>query len=168
MMTTQYTTMPSPLGTLQLTAEDGHLTGVHFPGQKHDRPAQPGWLRDDDEPVLVQARAQLAAYFDGTRNDFDLPLAPAGTDFQQAVWRALLEVPFGATSTYGAIAQTIRRPSAVRAVGAAVGANPIGIIVPCHRIIGRDGSLTGYAGGLDRKVKLLALESRSAQLELTS
>jgi len=167
-MTTKYTTLPSPLGTLQLTAQNGRLTGVHFPGQKHDRPAQFGWQRDDDEPVLAKARAQLAEYFDGKRSDFDLPLAPAGTDFQQAVWQALLEVPFGATSTYGAIAQVIRRPSAVRAVGAAVGANPIGIVVPCHRIIGSDGSLTGYAGGLDRKVKLLALESRATQLELTA
>jgi len=167
-MTTKYTTMPSPLGALQLTAENGRLTGVGFPGQKHDRPAQPGWQRADDEPVLTQARAQLAEYFAGQRSEFDLPLAPAGTDFQQAVWRALLAVPFGATSTYGDIAQTIRRPSAVRAVGAAVGANPIGIVVPCHRIIGRDGSLTGYAAGLDRKVKLLALERRSTQLELTA
>jgi len=167
-MTTLYTEMASPLGTLQLTAENGALTGVHFPGQKHDRPRQPEWQRADDEPVLVQARAALAEYFEGRRTQFDLPLAPRGTAFQQAVWRALLAVPFGATSTYGAIALAIRKPSAVRAVGAAVGANPIGIIVPCHRIIGRDGSLTGYAGGLDRKAKLLALEGHAAQFELAS
>jgi methylated-DNA-[protein]-cysteine S-methyltransferase len=157
---TLYTEMPSPLGTLLLTAEDGALTGVHFPGQKHDRPRQPHWQRADDHPVLASARAQLAEYFEGRRAAFDLPLAPRGTPFQQAVWQALLAVPFGATSTYGAIAAAIRRPSAVRAVGAAIGANPIGIVVPCHRIIGRDGSLTGYAGGLDRKAKLLALEHR--------
>jgi methylated-DNA-[protein]-cysteine S-methyltransferase len=159
-MTTLYTELKSPLGTLLLTAEDGALTGVHFPGQKHDRPRQPDWQRDDDHPVLAGARAQLDEYFDGRRTAFDLPLAPRGTPFQQAVWQALLAVPFGATSTYGAIAAAIRRPSAVRAVGAAIGANPIGIVVPCHRIIGRDGSLTGYAGGLDRKAKLLALEHR--------
>ncbi len=159
-MTTLYTEMKSPLGTLLLTAEDGALTGVHFPGQKHDKPHQPDWKRGDDEPVLAKARAQLAEYFEGRRSDFDLKLAPRGTPFQQAVWRALLAVPFGATSTYGSIAAAIGRPSAVRAVGAAIGANPIGIIVPCHRIIGRDGSLTGYAGGLDRKTKLLALERR--------
>ena len=155
---TLYTETGSPLGTLQLTAEDGALTGVHFPGQKHDRPRQPDWQRDDAHPVLAGARAQLGEYFDGRRTSFDLPLAPRGTPFQQAVWQALLAVPFGATSTYGAIAAAIRRPRAVRAVGAAIGANPIGIVVPCHRIIGRDGSLTGYAGGLDRKAKLLALE----------
>jgi len=157
-MTTLYTEMKSPLGTLLLTAENGSLIGVHFPGQKHDRPRQPHWQRADDDPVLAQARTQLAEYFAGQRTRFDLPLDPRGTSFQQAVWRALLAVPFGDTSTYGEIAATIRKPSAVRAVGAAVGANPIGIVVPCHRIIGRDGSLTGYAGGLERKAKLLALE----------
>lgn len=159
-MTTLYTEMPSPLGTLLLTAEDGALTGVHFPGQKHDRPRQPDWQRADDEPVLAHTRSQLAEYFEGRRAAFDLPLAPHGTPFQQAVWQALLAVPFGTTSTYGAIAAAIRRPTAVRAVGAAIGANPIGIVIPCHRIVGADGSLTGYAGGLDRKAKLLAVERR--------
>ena len=159
-MTTLYTEMPSPLGRLLLTAEDGVLTGVHFPGGKHDRPRQPDWLRADDAPVLASARSQLAEYFGARRSGFDLPLAPRGTPFQKAVWKALLAVPFGATSTYGAIAAAIRRPTAVRAVGAAIGANPIGIVIPCHRIVGADGSLTGYAGGLDRKAKLLALERR--------
>jgi len=157
---TLYTEMKSPLGTLLLTTEDGALTGVHFPGEKHDHPRRADWQRADDEPVLAAARAQLGEYFDGRRTAFDLPLAPRGTPFQQAVWRALLAVPFGATSTYGAIASAIRRPTAVRAVGGAIGANPIGIVVPCHRIIGADGSLTGYAGGLDRKTRLLALERR--------
>jgi len=157
-MTTLYTEMKSPLGTLLLTAENGSLVGVHFPGQKHDRPRQPHWQRADHDPVLAQARTQLAEYFAGRRARFDLPLAARGTPFQQAVWQALLAVPFGGTSTYGAIAAAIRRPRAVRAVGAAIGANPIGIVVPCHRIIGRDGSLTGYAGGLERKAKLLELE----------
>lgn len=167
-MTTLFTQMASPLGTLQLTAEGGRLTGVHFPGQKHDRPAQPHWQRADDEPVLAQARRQLDEFFAGQRSRFDLPLAPQGTPFQQAVWRSLLAVPFGATSTYGAIAEAIGKPSAVRAVGAAVGANPLGIVVPCHRIIGRDGTLTGYAGGLERKARLLALESRITPLELVA
>jgi len=167
-MTTLYTEMKSPLGTLQLTAEDGALTGVHFPGQRHDRPRQPGWRRADDEEVLARARRELGEYFEGRRRRFDLALDPRGTPFQRAVWQALLQVPFGATSTYGAIARAVGRPSAVRAVGAAVGANPIGIIVPCHRIIGRDGTLTGYAGGLDRKAKLLALESHAANFELAA
>jgi methylated-DNA-[protein]-cysteine S-methyltransferase len=167
-MTTLYTELASPLGTLQLSAEDGALTGVHFPGQKHDRPRRPDWQRADDEPVLAQARRELGEYFAGRRTQFDVRLAPAGTPFQRSVWRALLEVPFGSTSTYGAIAQSIGRPSAVRAVGAAVGANPIGIVVPCHRIIGRDGTLTGYAGGLERKARLLSLEAVTAPLELTA
>jgi methylated-DNA-[protein]-cysteine S-methyltransferase len=167
-MTTLYTEMESPLGTLQLTADDGALTGVHFPGQKHDRPPKPGWRRTDDEPVLAQARHELNEYFAGRRTRFDVRLDPHGTTFQRAVWQALLAVPFGSTSTYGAIAEAIRKPNAVRAVGAAVGANPIGIIVPCHRIIGRDGTLTGYAGGLDRKAKLLALETHATQFELAS
>jgi len=157
---TLYTEMKSPLGRLLLTADNGALSGVHFPGQKHDRPPQPDWQRADDDPVLAAARTQLAEYFEGRRSAFELPLAPHGTPFQQAVWKALLAVPFGATSTYGAIAAAVRRPRAVRAVGAAIGANPLGIVVPCHRVIGRDGSLTGYAGGLERKAKLLALERR--------
>ena len=157
---TLYTELESPLGTLLLTADDGALTGVHFPGRKHGRPPQPDWQRADDDPLLASARSQLAEYFDGRRSSFDLPLAPRGTPFQEAVWRALLAVPYGATSTYGAVAGAIRRPKAVRAVGAAIGANPIAIVVPCHRIIGADGSLTGYAGGLDRKARLLALERR--------
>jgi methylated-DNA-[protein]-cysteine S-methyltransferase len=167
-MTTLYTELASPLGTLQLTAEAGALTGVHFPGKKHDRPRQPDWQRADEEPVLAQARRELGEYFAGRRTQFDVRLAPAGTPFQRSVWRALLEVPFGSTSTYGAIAQAIGRPSAVRAVGAAVGTNPIGIIVPCHRIVGRDGTLTGYAAGLERKARLLALEAEAAPLELTA
>jgi methylated-DNA-[protein]-cysteine S-methyltransferase len=165
-MTTLYTQMESPLGTLLLSAEDEALTGAHFPGQKHDRPPQQDWQRADDAPVLAKARAQLAEYFDRRRTQFDLPLDPRGTPFQQSVWRALLAVPFGRTSTYGAIAAAIRRPSAVRAVGAAIGANPIGIVVPCHRVIGRDGTLTGYAGGLERKAKLLALEGSAQPLAL--
>lgn len=108
--------------------------------------------------MLVAARAQLAEYFRGKRTRFDLPLRPDGTAFQQSVWRALLKVPFGTTSTYGALAAAIGRPGAARAVGAAVGANPLAIVVPCHRIVGADGTLTGYAGGLARKAKLLALE----------
>lgn len=157
---TLYTEVNSPLGRLLLTADGGALRGVHFPGQKHDHPPQPDWQRADDDPVLAAARAQLAEYFDGRRPAFELPLAPRGTSFQQAVWKALLAVPFGATSTYGAIAAAVRRPKAARAVGAAIGANPLGIVIPCHRIVGADGSLTGYAGGLDRKAKLLALERR--------
>ncbi|GIL06589.1 methylated-DNA--[protein]-cysteine S-methyltransferase [Betaproteobacteria bacterium PRO7] len=155
---TIYTLLDSPLGKLALTSDGGHLTGIHFP-RRDGRPAvERAWQRDDAAPVLARARTQLAEYFDGRRTRFDLPLRPAGTAFQQSVWRALLKVPFGRTSTYGALAAEIGRPTAARAVGAAVGANPLAVVVPCHRIIGADGTLTGYAGGLPRKTKLLALE----------
>lgn len=159
---TIYTLLDGPLGTLTLTSDGRHLTGIHFP-RRDGRPAvERAWRRDDDAPVLVRARAQLAEYFSGKRKRFDLPLRPEGTAFQQAVWRALLKVPFGETSTYGALAAAIGRPGAARAVGAAVGANPLAVVVPCHRIIGADGTLTGYAGGLARKTKLLALEAARA------
>lgn len=163
-MTILYTTIDSPLGPLLLTAEDGQLIGVHFPGQKHDKPVRDGWQRDDDDALLTQARQQLSEYFAGERKQFDLPLAPHGTPFQQAVWNALRTIPFGVATTYSDIATRIGKPSAVRAVGAAVGANPIGIVVPCHRVVGADGSLTGYAGGLDRKVRLLELEGTTLAL----
>lgn len=155
---TIYTLLDSPLGTLALTSDGSHLTGIHFP-RRDGRPAvERTWERDDAAPVLARARTQLAEYFDGRRTRFELPLRPAGTAFQQSVWHALLKVPFGRTSTYGALAAEIGRPTAARAVGAAVGANPLAVVVPCHRIIGADGTLTGYAGGLPRKTKLLALE----------
>lgn len=155
---TIYTLFDSPLGKLALTSDGSHLTGIHFP-RRDGRPAvERTWERDDAAPVLARSRTQLAEYFDGRRTRFDLPLRPAGTAFQQSVWRALLKVPFGRTSTYGALAAEIGRPTAARAVGAAVGANPLAVVVPCHRIVGADGTLTGYAGGLARKTKLLALE----------
>lgn len=155
---TRYSTIDSPVGPLTLTADDGHLTGVYFARHKGKPVAQDDWQRDDASAVLRQAKRQLDEYFAGKRTDFDLPLAPHGTPFQQSVWRSLLAIPFGRTSTYGELAATVGKPAAARAVGAAVGANPISIVVPCHRIIGKDGSLTGFGGGLDRKTKLLQLE----------
>ena len=157
-MTTLYTEMESPLGTLQLTADDGALTGVHFPGQKHDRPPKPGWRRIDDEPVLVQARHELNEYFAGRRTRFDVRLDAHGTTFQRAVWQALETIPFGEQRSYAWLAGRVGDPKASRAVGAANGRNPLAIIVPCHRVVGANGSLTGYAGGLDRKRWLLAHE----------
>lgn len=152
---TAYTTMKSPLGLLTLAANDKALTGVWF-----ETAPQPQWLQDDAHPVLCQARQELTEYFAGQRQTFDVRLQPQGTAFQQAVWAQLLKVGFGETSTYGALAGALGKPQAARAVGAAVGANPLSIIVPCHRIIGRDGSLTGYAWGLERKVALLQLEEQ--------
>jgi len=155
---TQTTRFPSPLGTMLLAANNNQLVGIWFDGQAH-LPDLSNYATDDSQPVLQQAKAQLQDYFAGQRQLFDLPLNLAtGTTFQQAVWQALLAIPFGATCSYGQLANRIGKPSAVRAVGAAVGRNPLTIIVPCHRVIGTDGSLTGYAGGLDRKTTLLQLE----------
>jgi methylated-DNA-[protein]-cysteine S-methyltransferase len=148
----------SPLGGVTLAATDDGLAGLWFDLQRH-LPDMHGWQADDTHPVLLAAAAQLRDYFAGTRDHFDLPLDLShGTAFQQAVWQALLAIPAGATTSYGALSLRVGKPAAVRAVGAAVGRNPISVIVPCHRVLGADGSLTGYAGGLDRKTALLALE----------
>jgi methylated-DNA-[protein]-cysteine S-methyltransferase len=146
----------SPVGPLQLYATADRLVGLCLP----DRPAPAGIERRTE--LLVRAAAQLAEYFAGERRVFDLPLAPAGTAFQVQVWRALERIPFGATCSYGELARSIGRPSASRAVGAANGSNPIAIILPCHRVIGANGGLTGYGGGLDMKRWLLAHERGTA------
>lgn len=148
----------SPLGGITLAATDKGLAGVWFDQQRHE-PDMTGWQTDAGHPVLREAAAQLADYFAGRRNHFDLPLDLShGTAFQQSVWKALLAIPVGRTTSYGALSAGVGHPAAVRAVGAAVGRNPISVIVPCHRVLGSDGSLTGYAGGLDRKTALLELE----------
>ncbi|MEU5362118.1 methylated-DNA--[protein]-cysteine S-methyltransferase [Streptomyces sp. NPDC005925] len=153
-----WTRLDSPLGQLLLTADaDGALTSLSVPGQKAGRTVQDGW-RDDPGPFR-EAERQLAAYFAGELKEFTLPLRTAGTEFRERVWAALDSVPYGATTTYGAIAARVGASRmAVRAVGGAIGANPLLIVRPCHRVIGTDGSLTGYAGGLDRKVRLLTHE----------
>jgi methylated-DNA-[protein]-cysteine S-methyltransferase len=141
-----------------LAASDNQLVGIWFDDQAH-LPDLSSSAPDTGQPVLQQAKAQLQDYFAGQRQQFDLPLTLAtGTAFQQAVWQALLAIPSGATCSYGQLASRIGKPSAVRAVGAAVGRNPLTIVVPCHRVIGTNGSLTGYAGGLNRKTTLLQLE----------
>lgn len=154
----------TPLGTMLLVATDRGLTGAYFSGQKYDVAPASDWVEDPTFPALCDARRQLSEYFAGRRAVFDLPLAPAGTDFQQRVWAALPAIPCGQTRAYGDIARGVGERSAVRAVGAAVGRNPISVIVPCHRVIGAGGGLTGYAGGLDRKRRLLALEAGDAAL----
>jgi methylated-DNA-[protein]-cysteine S-methyltransferase len=146
--------MPSPLGTLRLIARWDELAGVYLPEQ--DAPAAVPGTCD----VLVQARAQLDEYFAGTRRAFDLPIAPRGTGFQERVWHALGAIPYGETMSYGALAASIGRPSASRAVGAANGKNPLSIIVPCHRVIAANGELTGYAGGMMAKRWLIDHERR--------
>jgi methylated-DNA-[protein]-cysteine S-methyltransferase len=149
--------MPSPWGELLLAATDQGLCGVWFDGQKH-LPSMNAWPTGRN-PFIDQAELELEDYFAGRRTAFDIPLdLSAGTPFQQSVWRALLAIGCGQHCSYGAIAQRIGNPAAVRAVGAAVGRNPVSIIVPCHRVLGADGALTGYAGGLERKTALLQLE----------
>lgn len=148
----------SPLGPMTLAASAQGLAGIWFDGQKH-MPDCSAWPLDTGHPVLRQTRAQLQEYFAGQRQHFELPLDfAAGTAFQQQVWRGLLDIPSGATLAYGVLAQRIGKSAAVRAVGAAVGRNPISIVIPCHRVVGASGALTGYAGGLPRKVALLQLE----------
>lgn len=144
-------TMQSPLGFLTITEENGAITALFFGG---DREASP------PTPLLQEAQRQLAAYFSGTLQRFSLPLSPHGTPFQTAVWQALCAIPYGETRTYGEIATAVGKPSACRAVGMANHNNPIPIFIPCHRVIGRNGTLTGYAGGLERKRKLLHLEQK--------
>jgi methylated-DNA-[protein]-cysteine S-methyltransferase len=156
----RYSTLPTPIGELVLTADpDGALTRLHLPNRPPDTS---GWERDDAllEPVL----RQLAEYFAGERTEFDVPLRPTGAPFQLQVWAALLKIPYGETASYGEIAREIGHPTAFRAVGAANGQNPIAIIVPCHRVIGSNGSLTGYGGGLPTKRALLDLEAGRAAL----
>jgi methylated-DNA-[protein]-cysteine S-methyltransferase len=155
-MTTTYTTVQSPVGPLTLVAEAGALVGLYFA----NAPRAPEWVRDDG--ALPEARRQLEEYFAGKRTRFDVPLAPRGTPFRRAVWDQLLRIPYGETSTYGQIARALGKPEASRAVGGANHHNPISIIIPCHRVIGADGSLTGYGGELHRKQALLELESRQA------
>jgi len=149
----------TPLGGVTMAATDQGLAGVWFDQQRH-WPDTTGWQTKDDHPALIEAAAQLRDYFAGRRSHFDMQLDLShGTVFQQGVWQALLAIPAGETTTYGALSQRVGNPTAVRAVGAAVGRNPISVIVPCHRVLGADGSLTGYAGGLDRKTALLELET---------
>ena len=150
-------TVDSPLGPVLLARTAKGLAGAWFEGQKHHPGVLAAPVRTDD-PLLKNAAAQLQRYFAGKATAFELPLDLLGTAFQQAVWRALLAIPAGRTRSYGDIARHVAAASAVRAVGGAVGRNPVSVIVPCHRVVGSDGSLTGYAGGIDRKLALLELE----------
>jgi methylated-DNA-[protein]-cysteine S-methyltransferase len=157
--TRTHVTVPSPVGPLTIVAREGGVTGLYMDAQRHAPDAAEFGLPGDpaDEPFAT-AVAQLSAYFAGTLTEFDLPLAPEGTPFQRKVWEGLRAIPYGETVSYGELARRIGRPAASRAVGLANGRNPIAIVVPCHRVVGSDGSLTGYGGGLDRKLFLLTLE----------
>jgi methylated-DNA-[protein]-cysteine S-methyltransferase len=159
-------TMPSPVGTLTLVASSKGLAAILWENDKPARVPLEPLLDDDGHPILLAAEGQLREYFAGSRTAFDLPLDFRGTAFQKLVWAELLNIPFGETRSYAEIARTIGRPTAFRAVGAANGRNPISIIAPCHRVVGHNGSLTGFAGGLEAKLHLLNLE-RDARLPAT-
>jgi len=159
-----YDLYESPQGQMLLVADGEGLSGVYFDGQKYLPRVDPDWRRDARHAPLRQAKQELSEYFGGERKRFETALAPEGTPFQQAVWKAISAVGFGKTITYSELALHAGFPGSARAAGAATGRNPIGIIVPCHRIVGSNGSLTGYAGGLDRKRALLALESGIPEL----
>jgi len=152
-----YCYLDTPIGELLLAGEDEALAMIGFPKGSMRRDPEPDWIFN--ERPLATARKQLTEYFAGTRKEFDLPVALSGTEFQVSVLKALQDIPYGETVSYGEIAKRIGRPKAVRAVGAANGRNPIPIVVPCHRVIGSSGDLTGFGGGLDTKEALLRLEA---------
>jgi methylated-DNA-[protein]-cysteine S-methyltransferase len=155
-----YTELDSPVGTLLLVGDGKALTALYMDAQRHRPPLPDGAVRRD--AAFREARAQLTAYFAGELREFELPLSAQGTAFQRGVWQALRQIPFGQTESYGGLSRRIGKPGASRAVGLANGRNPIGIIVPCHRVIGKNGTLTGYGGGLARKQWLLDHERRWA------
>ena len=159
-----YDTFETPSGGMLLAASEKGLTGAYFDRQKHHPKRATDWKHDPENAHLKRAKRQLAEYFAGKRSEFDLELDPRGTSFQKAVWKAISRVPYGETISYGELARRAGFPEGARAAGAATGRNPIGIVVPCHRIVGADGSLTGYAGGLAKKRALLALESGERDL----
>jgi methylated-DNA-[protein]-cysteine S-methyltransferase len=152
---TAFTTVATPLGPLHVAAHGGAVVALTLASP------DPAWRRDDEAPSLAEARAQLSEFFAGERRAFDLPLALGGTPWQRRVWDAVAAIPFGETRTYASVAASLGRPGASRAVGHANGRNPACIVVPCHRVVGSDGSLTGYAYGLDAKRALLELEGAS-------
>lgn len=157
-MSCTFITLPSPVGELKLVANGSRLVAILWENDKPNRVHLGPMVEAPDNPVLVKTARQLEEYFAGTRNGFDLELDFVGTAFQKKVWAALLTIPFGETRTYSQIAEQIGHPSAVRAVGAANGRNPLSIVAPCHRVIGASGKLTGFAGGLEAKERLLVLE----------
>jgi methylated-DNA-[protein]-cysteine S-methyltransferase len=151
-------TLDTPLGAIRAAAQDGALSGLWFIGQKYFPVHTASWTEAPEYPAFAALRFWLDGYFNGKKPAFNSPLAPVGTEFQLAVWQRLLKIPYGKTSTYGELAAKLKKPGAGQAVGSAVGHNPISLIIPCHRVVGADGSLTGYAGGIEKKRALLELE----------
>lgn len=159
-----YSYCPSPVGDLLLAGDGINLQIIGFPEGKARTRHEADWILDDEK--FLRVKQQLAAYFAGERQEFDIALAPEGTQFQQSVWKALTTIPYGKTCSYGDIAHQIGKPKASRAVGAANGKNPIPIIIPCHRVIGSTGKLTGFGGGLEAKETLLGLEQQAHDFQL--
>ncbi len=155
-----YARIATPLGGILAAAEQGAIIGLWFEGQKYF-PDISRWRENAASPLIVRCRKQLDEYFAGKRNRFDLPLAPHGTTYQQRIWREIAAIPFGKTLTYAELAKRAGNGEAARAAGAATGRNPLSIVIPCHRVVGAKGALIGYAGGLDRKTKLLGFEGGS-------
>jgi methylated-DNA-[protein]-cysteine S-methyltransferase len=161
-MTTYYTFIDSPIDRLMLTSDGKCLTGVYMIDQRHEPAIGKNWIEDPSAEPFRVTSVQLSEFFSGQRHEFDLPLAPAGTPFQLRVWEELCRIPYGETISYGELAKRVGNANASRAVGLANGRNPLPIIVPCHRVIGANGKLTGFGGGLWRKEKLLDLERSAA------
>ena len=155
----RYRRIATDLGTLFATAEDGALTGIYFEGGRHAPAISPQWLHDPGYLPLLACDRQLSEYLEGRREAFELPLAARGSPFQLRVWEEIARIPYGDTVTYAELARRAGAPGSARAAGTATGRNPFSIVVPCHRVVGSSGSLTGYAGGLERKTRLLELES---------
>ena len=162
-----YKEVESPVGKLKLVASSSALVAVLWEQERPNRVKLAAMKLDAQHPILIETERQLGEYFSGTRTEFDLPLEPNGSEFQKKVWRALREIPFGQTRSYLYLAKIVGSAKAARAVGAANGKNPLSIVVPCHRVVGANGSLTGFAGGLDVKARLLALEATAASPNLT-
>ena len=160
-MTLSYKVIKSPLGKLKLVANANGLVGVLWGTEGPDRLRLDAQKVEGHHPILAEAERQLAEYFAGRRTRFELPLEPHGTEFQKKVWRSLRRIPFGTTKSYVEVARAIGSPRACRAVGAANSKNPLSIVVPCHRVVGANGALTGFGGGVENKAKLLALEARA-------
>jgi methylated-DNA-[protein]-cysteine S-methyltransferase len=162
-MINYYSIVKSPINDLLLVADDGALTGLYFAGRDHIPAASKQWKFNAQHPVLKQAAKELQEYFAGKRTEFSVPLRLAGTDFQQRVWREISLIPYGETITYSDLAKRAGAPQAIRAAGAATGRNPVSVIIPCHRVMGKNGSMRGFAGGLDRKRHLLEHENSEGE-----
>jgi methylated-DNA-[protein]-cysteine S-methyltransferase len=163
-----YNTIKTPMGDLMLVADASELIGLYFVGCDHIPVEQNQWKRDPRHPILRQTREQIHEYFAGKRTSFSLPLRFAGTDFQDRVWRQIALIPYGKTISYAELAQKAGKPRAIRAAGTNTGRNPLSIVIPCHRVVGKNGGFGGYAGGLDRKRYLLELENPAGKLSTAS